>query len=84
MGEGKKLLNEIQPTRKAECACGSVLWDGDDTRYPIWIGGDPNCLHQVLTILADVELDEIDAQLDEIVNRINASTRKINEINGND
>ena len=77
------MLNEFQPTKKARCECGAVLWDGDDTRYPIWIGGDPYCLHQGLSPddnMDDPELAEIGAEMDEIIERINKSTQKINKL----
>jgi len=71
------MLNEFQPTKKARCECGAVLWDGDDTRYPFWIGGDPDCLHRVIP----PDLAEIDDKMDEIIERINKSTQIINELN---
>lgn len=40
-------LQEYQPEIIDTCNCGAILWDGDDLRYPLWAGGDPDCPHEI-------------------------------------
>lgn len=63
--------------------CGAELWDGDDVRFPEWIDGDPDCLHCLPGHSHgedDSDLAVIDAEMGKIVERINKTTEKINEM----
>lgn len=74
-----KMLQEFQPKLIDRCECGAELWDGDDIRYPIWIGGKSNCDHQGIN---DPEFVELAKDMDEIIARINKSTTLINYYGG--
>jgi hypothetical protein len=43
----------------------------------MWIGGDKDCLHEI-DHMEDPELQELDEELDEIIDKINRSTARIN------
>jgi len=78
------MLNEFQPAIIDFCEnCGAALYDCRDWVKPRWEDEECHngCLHQAANH-KDPELAEIDKQLDEIVDRINRSTEKINEMEG--
>ena len=77
----KKMLNEFPPKTIDFCKhCGAALINSEDWIKPRWEDDDcwSGCLHEAAN---DPELEELVKEIDEIANRINESTRIINELN---
>jgi len=71
------MLNEFQPEIIDWCEnCGAALYDCRDWEKPRWEDADCHngCLHQASN-------HKLDAEMDEIVDRINESTKTLNKMN---
>ena len=63
------MLSEHQPYTLDYCIhCGAQCVACQDWAYPKWVGGDPDCLHEIR--YDDEELEEIDQEMSRIDRKI--------------
>ena len=74
------MLSEYQPYTLDYCyKCGAQAVACEDWAYPKWVGGDPDCLHEI-NYHGDEELEEVDEELeriDQLINSINNLSKKV-------